>query len=122
MRTQVSILHHDYPSGVRELVEEKLQSLVRFASDKVSLRAMLERQKDQHRVEIVANVPHGPVLVADARAEGFGGALDEALDRMTRLLKRSRARKTTLTRRRRGGEDEVPEELEETTFRLQEDF
>lgn len=102
MRTEVSILHHDYPTSTRELVDGKLQELVRFASDKVSLRAMCERQRDTHRVEIIASVPHGPVLVADARADGFGGALEEALDRMTRMLKDSREKRTSVQRRRRG--------------------
>lgn len=123
MRTQVSILHNDYPAGVREIVDSKLQNLFRFASEKVSVRAMLERQRGQHRVEIVASVPHGRVLVADARAGGFAGALDEAIERMARRLKQSRERRTSRTRRRREGPREVePEELGELPFRLQEDF
>ena len=104
MKTEVAILHHDYPTGVREHVESKLQELVKFGSDKVSMRALLERQRYTHRVEIIANVPHGRVLVADARAEGFGGALDEALSRMTRLLKRSREKRQTRHRRNRDRE------------------
>ncbi len=101
MKTEVSILHKDYPASVRDKVDEKLQDLSRFCSDKVSLSARLEKEKDVHRVEIVANVPGGPVLVADARADGLRGALDEALSRMTRLLKRSRE-KRTIERRRNG--------------------
>ncbi len=99
MKTQVSILHHDYPAGVRELVDAKLQQLVRFASDKVSLKAIVERQRDTHRVELVANVPRGPVLVADVRANGFAGALDEAVQRMSSMLKRRRERRISVRRR-----------------------
>ncbi|MCB9914400.1 MAG: HPF/RaiA family ribosome-associated protein [Planctomycetes bacterium] len=101
MRTQVSILHHDYPATVRAHVEERLQRLLRFADARVSLRARLERQRDEHRVELIATLPRGPVLVADARAEGFQGALEEALGRMTELLKRRQERRTRLRRRRR---------------------
>ena len=99
MKTQVTILHHDYPPRVRDIVEGKLEELFRYCSDKVSMSARLEKERDIHRVEIVANVPHGPVLVADARAEGLGGAIDEALSRMTRLLKRSREKRTVERRR-----------------------
>jgi len=99
MHTQVSIHHHDYPSGMRDLVAEKLQDLNRFCGTTVSMKARLEKQAEQHRVEIIATVPHGPVLVADARAEGVRGALDEALSRMTRKLKRARE-KVTIERRR----------------------
>lgn len=101
MRTEVSILHNDYPLGLCELVENKLRALERFAHEKVSLRARLERQRDTHRVELIATVPRGPVLVADARADVVGGALDEALSRMARLLKRSRQRRVSRARRRR---------------------
>ena len=99
MNTQVSIHHHDYPAEIRSLAEEKLQQLFRFCSDRVSLRARLAREADEDRVEIVATVPRGPVLVADVRATGVRNALDEALDRMARKLKRSRDMKT-LERRR----------------------
>jgi ribosomal subunit interface protein len=101
MRTEVSILHNDYPMDLSELVEGKLRALQRFAHEKVSLRALLERQRGTHRVEIIATVPRGQVLVADARADVVGGALDEALARMARLLKRSRQRRVSRARRRR---------------------
>lgn len=100
MKTQVSILHKDYPADMRALVESKLEQLFRFCGDKVSLEARLEREADDHRVEIVATIPRGPVLVADVRSSGIREALDEALDRMARKLKRSRE-KTTLERRRK---------------------
>ena len=88
MQTEVSILHHDYPARVRDRVETKLQGLHRFFDRVVSMRARLERQKDDHRVEIVANVGRGALLVVDSTGESFGAALDEATDRMARLLKK----------------------------------
>ncbi len=67
MKTQVSILHHDYPGRVRDIVDEKLQGLTRFFGRLVSVRANLERQNEDHRVEIVATVGKGSVIVADGR-------------------------------------------------------
>jgi ribosomal subunit interface protein len=101
MQTQVSILHHDYPTPVRTQVEQKLQHLVKFYERTVSMRALLERQGDDHRVEIVASVGQGAVLVVDARAPMFASALEEALERMERLLKRHN-QKHLNARRRRG--------------------
>ena len=88
LQTHVSILHHDYPALVRETVEDKLQHLAKFYDRIVSVRALLERHHAQHRVELVANVGHGAVLVVDARDDGFADALEAALQRMERLLKR----------------------------------
>lgn len=88
MKTQVSILHHDYPGRVRGMVEEKLEGLHRFFDHVISIRANLERQKEQHRVELVANVGRGTVLVADVRGAIFTSVVGEAVDRMSRQLKR----------------------------------
>ena len=88
MKTEVAILHHEYPAKIRDHVTEKLQHLVRFYDGTVSLRAVLERQHDDHRVEIVANVRRGVTLVVDATEGSITAALDEALDRMGRVLRR----------------------------------
>ena len=101
MQTEVSILHHDYPSRVRDHVETKLQGLHRFFDRVISMRARLEREKDDHRVEIVANVGRGTPLVVEATGEAFKAALEEATDRMARLLKKHNA-KLTHERRRVG--------------------
>jgi ribosomal subunit interface protein len=99
MQTKVSILHHDYPARVREQVDEKLQHLLKFYSRIVSMRALLERQHEEHRVEIVASVGQGAVLVVDARGASLGPALEEALARMERLLKRHNHKHNDLRRR-----------------------
>lgn len=101
MKTEVSILHNDYPSRIRDVVDEKLQRLVKYCGWTISMHALCERQNDDHRVEIVANAGGGTVLVADARAGAFSFALDEAVDRMTRHLKKHHD-KLTRNRHRQG--------------------
>ncbi len=86
MKTEVAILHNEYPARIREHVAKKLQHLVRFFDGTVSVRAVLERQHDEHCVELVASVRRGVVLVADARGESITIALDEAVDCMSRVL------------------------------------
>ena len=99
MQKQVSILHHDYPGRVREDIEARLDHLLKFHERIVSTRALLERHNEEHRVEIVCNVGHGAVLVADARKSVFSAALDEAFDRMQALLVRHREKHTDQRRR-----------------------
>lgn len=101
MKTQVAIPHHDYPRRLRDLVEEKIEGLDKFYGRVISIRANIERQNEDHRIELVAHVGKGSVLVADARGEAFSTVLDEALDRMTRQLKRHHDKLTV--NRHRGG-------------------
>lgn len=98
MKTEVAILHQDYPPGLRTYADSKLQPLERYYDRTFSLRATLERQHDEHRAELVASVGKGVVLVVDERAESIRAALDEAVDRMGRTLRRH---KEKLTAKRR---------------------
>lgn len=100
MKTEVAILHHKYPVEIREHVRSKLQGLTRFYSGTVSVRAVLQQQHDEHRVELVAHVRKGVVLVVDARADTITGAVDEAVDRMRSVLKRHNGKKKEAGRRR----------------------
>ncbi len=101
MKTEVAILHREYPTRIRDHVVARLQHLIRFFEGTVSVRAVLERQHDQHRVELVANVRRGVVLVVDARGGSITGALDEALERMGRLLSRRKSKLKEVRRRPR---------------------
>ena len=100
MKTEVAILHHEYPSKIREHVTDKIQQLVRFYDGTVSRRAVLERQHDDHRVELVANVRRGVTLFVDARTSSITAALDEAVDRMSRMLARHKSKLKQEGRRR----------------------
>lgn len=88
MQTQVSILHHGYPTHVRDLIETRLQHLEKFYERLVSARALLEHHNTEHRVEIVANAGGGAVLVFDARAATFSQAIEEAFAGMENQLKK----------------------------------
>lgn len=100
MKIDVSIRHDDYPAQVRDSVEERLRGLGKFYTDRVvSLRALLQREGEQHRAELLAHVAQGPTLTCQARATSFAAALDEAIDRMSLLLTRAREKRSTERRR-----------------------
>jgi ribosomal subunit interface protein len=88
MKTEVVMPHNEYPIHVRDHVVAKLETLERFFEGTVSVRAVLERQHSEHRIELVANVRRGIVLVIDAHADSMSAALDNAVERMGRVLAR----------------------------------
>ena len=101
MKTEVAILHHESPPTIRDHVVAKLQNLIRYFEGTMSVRAVLERQHDQHRVELVASVRRGVVLVVDARTDSITTALDEAIDRMGRVLTRHKDKLRDVRRKAR---------------------
>ena len=92
MKTSVAIPHHDYSSSVRTKVEERLRPLEDISREVHSVHAVVERERDLHRVELVANVARGHTLVADVRRESFKDALGEAVRRMSSQLKKLHGR------------------------------
>jgi ribosomal subunit interface protein len=101
MKLQVAILHHQhYPDTAREHIAAKLQHLARYSSRIESVQARLERQHDLHRIELVASVPRGVVLVVEGRAATMDEALDQAVQRMSRALARHKDRTMHGGRRR----------------------
>lgn len=102
MKTSVSILHHDYPTGYRSLVEERLTALERFHGRIVSMDARIEKDARDHHVELVANIGKGHVLVANVRREAFAEALSEAVDRMGRQLRKQHDKARLEPRRSNG--------------------
>ncbi|MEW6074570.1 MAG: HPF/RaiA family ribosome-associated protein [Planctomycetota bacterium] len=100
MKTEVAILRNEYPAQVRDYVVDKLQGLVRFYEGTVSVRAVLERDGDDHRIELVANVRRGVVLVVDARGDSITSALDDAIERMGRVLSRHKGKLKSGVRRK----------------------
>ncbi len=92
MKTLVSATHRAYSGRVRDAVEAKLALLGKYFDRILSVRALLDRQNDVHRVELVAHVGRGATLVVDASSDTFDLALDQALTRMKSLLTRHKRR------------------------------
>lgn len=90
MNVEVSIPHSSYPSTVRDTVMNRLEGLDRYFDRVQSIRAVLDLDHDQHRVELVANAPRGRVLVVDSKAPSLSQALDESIDRMGRALRKQK--------------------------------
>lgn len=99
MKTEVAIRHDEYPARIRDYAASKLDALVKFFDGTVSLRAVLERQREAHCVELRANVRRGVVLVVDTRGESISAALDESVDRMGRALRKHKEKLKQVGRR-----------------------
>ncbi|MFT5289545.1 MAG: ribosomal subunit interface protein [Planctomycetota bacterium] len=100
MKTEVAILHHEYPSRIRQHIADKLENLTRFFDGTVSVRAVLERVHNEHRVELISNVRRGVVLRVDARGDSITSAADDAVGKMGRVLARYKDKLKLGNRRR----------------------
>ncbi len=105
MKTQVSVARRAYPNSVRESVQAKLQLLAKYFERIESLRAVLEREREDHRVELIVHVGHGATLVVESKAASMDAALEDAILRMKSLLTRHKQRLVQRHRRSRKEDD-----------------
>ena len=99
LQVEVRTPHGDYPDGVREQVEERLSELTRFFQGTHSIRAILDREQDRHRIELLANAGGRTTIAVDATSDTFSKALTESLHRMQRALSKHKERLTDGRRR-----------------------
>lgn len=92
MNIEVSLLSKAYTPDLRDFVESKLVGLDKFNERLSSIRAVLDQQKDDHSVELVAKVDGVAPLVVEQTGEAVKAAVDQAVDRLARTLRKQRER------------------------------
>ena len=90
MNTEVSLLDSGYTPDLRDFVEDKLAGLERFHGRLSSIRAVLDRQRELHSVELVAKVDGDGPFVVEQVAETPRAAVDLGAERLARVLRRAR--------------------------------
>ncbi|MEX1026365.1 MAG: HPF/RaiA family ribosome-associated protein [Planctomycetota bacterium] len=74
-------------------VAQRLTELATVFDRTLSVRAILDRERDHHRVELVSSVGRGQVLVVNARGATVGAALGRAMARMRTVLVKHKAKR-----------------------------
>ena len=98
MNTEVSLLHPDYSPDLRDFVEEKLSGLTRFHGRLSSIRAVLDCQREEHSVELVAKVDGEAPMVVAQKATNPRAAVDLGTERLARVLRKAREKRTETRR------------------------
>jgi ribosomal subunit interface protein len=91
LRVQIAARHCDVPDSVRQRTEEQLTRLAKYDPRVGAAEVIYEEEKRIRKVEVVLSVDRGESIVAHGEGEEFRTALDKAVDRLTRMLKRQRA-------------------------------
>jgi len=99
MNIEVSMLSKEYKTDLRTFVEEKVSGLVKFNDRLNSIRAVLDQQHDDHMVELVAKVDGVDPMVIEQKGENPRAAVDMAVERMGRTLRKQREKVMDARRR-----------------------
>jgi ribosomal subunit interface protein len=86
VRVQIMARHCNVPDALLSRTEEHIQKLSRYDPCVSSAEVIYTEEKRSRKAEVVLNIDRGEPVVA----RGLRSALDKAMDRITRMLKRER--------------------------------
>jgi ribosomal subunit interface protein len=93
MRVQIAARHCEIPDIVRTRTEEQLGKLSRYEPRLSGAEVVFEVEKHLKRVDAVLKVDREEPVVAKGEGVEFREAVDQMVDRLSRILRRRRKQK-----------------------------
>jgi len=90
MRVQIAARHCEIPQTVRDRAQEQLEKLSRYEPRLSGAEVVFEVEKHLKKVDAVLKVDREEPVVAGGEGEEFGQAVDQMVDRLSRMLRRRR--------------------------------
>jgi ribosomal subunit interface protein len=93
MRIQIAARRCEVPTPVRDRTEEQLGKLSRYEPRLSGAEVVFETEKHLKKVEAVLKVDREEPVVAGGEGAEFREAVDQMVDRLSRMLRRRRSQK-----------------------------
>jgi ribosomal subunit interface protein len=106
MRIQIAARHCEIPDSVRGRTEEQLGKLSRYEPRLAGAEVVFEVEKHVKKVDAILKVEREEPVVAGGEGAEFREAIDQMVDRLSRMLRRRR--KLRKDRQRSGAPDTTP--------------
>lgn len=90
MRVQIAARHCEIPNTVRERTEEQLEKLSRYEPRLSGAEVVFETEKHLKKVDAILKVDREEPVLASGEGVEFREALDQMVDRLSRILRRRR--------------------------------
>jgi ribosomal subunit interface protein len=94
LKVQIAQRHCHVPKDVLDRTGEQLDKLTRYEPHVGNAEVIYSEEKKTKNVEVILHISGSAPIVAHAEEAGFRSALDRALERVTRMLKKHRSRRT----------------------------
>lgn len=91
MRVQIAARHCEIPDKVRGRTEEQIGRLTRYEPRLSAAEIVFDTMKHTKRVEAVLSIDRDQPVVASGEGTEFKAALDQMVDRLSRILRQRRS-------------------------------
>ena len=94
MRVQIAQRHCDVTDDVLQRSEDLVQKLNKYEPHVGTAEVVYSEEKHTKHIEVILHIDGAAPIVARAEEREFRSALDRVLDKLTRMLKKQRGRRT----------------------------
>ena len=108
MRVQIAARHCEIPESIRNRTEEQLEKLSKYEPRLSGAEVVFEVEKHLKKVDAILKVDREEPVVAKGEGMEFREAVDQMVDRLSRILRRRRKQKKDY-HRPIGVESQTPE-------------
>ena len=93
MRVQIAARHCEIPDTIRERTEEQLGKLSKYDPRLSGAEVVFETEKHLKKVDAILKVDREEPVLASGEGTEFREAVDQMVDRLSRILRRRRKQK-----------------------------
>jgi ribosomal subunit interface protein len=90
VRVTITERHCEVPKKVLDRTDRQISGLVKFEQRASHAEVVFTEEKRTRKVEVVVTIDGAPQVAASGEADEWRGALDQATDRMRRILRDQR--------------------------------
>ena len=94
MRVQITGRHCDVPADIRERTEDQVASLSKYEPRASAADVVYTEEKLDKLVEVIVHIDGSDPVIATGRDTEFRTALDQVIERASRMLRKQRERRT----------------------------
>jgi putative sigma-54 modulation protein len=87
MNIQISSKHLDLTPAIESYINKKVDKFTRFFDRILQVDVIIDKEKNDHTIEIITDVEHHDAFVANAHHEDLYACIDQGIDRSVRQLK-----------------------------------
>jgi putative sigma-54 modulation protein len=93
VRVQIAERHCDVPDEVLDRTQQQIDRLAKYQPRASAAEVVYSEEKLTRKIEVIIHIDGSEAVVAHADAPEFRAALDQAVDRLRRQLRKQRERR-----------------------------
>lgn len=93
MQVNVSSRHTSITPELKDYAIDRVEQLSKYSEHITNVDLVIDHEKDNHKVEVVAHVGHGATLIAKHTGELLSAVVDVTLDKLERQVRKLKERK-----------------------------